>query len=112
MKPVRVAVRHAYSGAMPPVPAAPARSEQAGSQTDALPQWRTVVWNDAINLMDYVSEVFQRHFGYSPPRAHALMLEVHLRGRAVVSQGLRERMEADVLAMHSYGLRATLERSE
>ncbi|MCI1642802.1 MAG: ATP-dependent Clp protease adapter ClpS [Actinomyces sp.] len=77
-----------------------------------LPQWRTVVWDDAVNLMDYVTEVFRRHFGYTRAHAEALMLEVHHRGRAVVSTGLRERMEADVLAMHSYGLRATLERVE
>ncbi len=75
-----------------------------------LPQWRTVVWDDAVNLMDYVTEVLQRHFGYSQSRAEALMLTIHTQGRAVVSTGLRERMEADALAMHSYGLRATLER--
>lgn len=74
-----------------------------------LPQWRTVVWDDAVNLMDYVTEVFRRHFGYPTGQAEALMLRVHTEGRAVVSTGLRERMEADVVAMHAYGLRATLE---
>ncbi len=74
------------------------------------PQWRTVVWDDAVNLMDYVTEVFRRHFGYSHDHAEALMLQVHRTGSAVVSTGLRERMEADVLALHSYGLHATLER--
>ena len=67
------------------------------------------MWDDAVNLMDYVTEVLRRHFGYSQGRAEALMLEVHTNGRAVVSTGLRERMEADVVAMHAYGLRATLE---
>ena len=73
-------------------------------------QWRTVVWDDPINTTVYVTSVFQRHFGYPFERAHALMLRVHQQGRATVSEGLKERMEADVLAMHSYGLRATLER--
>lgn len=71
--------------------------------------WRTVVWDDPINLMGYVTSVFQRHFGYSTLTATRLMLEVHERGRAIVSTGMRERMEADVVAMHGYGLRATLE---
>lgn len=84
---------------------------QAHARADAqlLPQWRTVVWDDAVNLMDYVTEVFRRHFGYPEGQAEALMLRVHSEGRAVVSTGLRERMEADVVAMHAYGLRATLE---
>lgn len=67
------------------------------------------MWDDAVNQMDYVTEVFRRHFGYSTSTAEALMLRVHNQGRAIVSTGLRERMEADVLAMHSYGLHATLE---
>ena len=77
-----------------------------------LPTWRTVVWDDAINLMDYVTQVFIRYFGFSRAHAEDLMLQVHLQGRAVVSEGARERMEADVVAMHSYGLRATLELVE
>lgn len=72
-------------------------------------KWATVVWDDPINLMDYVQAVFQRHFGYSTAKARQLMLTVHSAGKAQVATGLKERMEADVLAMHSYGLRATLE---
>lgn len=72
-------------------------------------QWRTIVWNDAVNTTDYVTEVFQRHFGYSFQRAHTLMMQVHTAGHAVVSHGIKERMEADVYAMHSYGLKATIE---
>lgn len=71
--------------------------------------WRTVVWDDPINLMSYVARVFREHFGYSSDKAHALMMEVHVNGSATVSVGTREHMEADVLAMHGYGLRATLE---
>lgn len=70
------------------------------------------MWNDPVNTMAYVTEVFRRHFGYDEPHANALMLKVRNEGRATVATGLKERMEADVMAMHSYGLKATLERIE
>ena len=72
--------------------------------------WVTVVWNDPVNLMSYVTFVFQQYFGYSRARAHELMLQVHHDGKSVVSSGSREEMERDVRAMHDYGLWATLER--
>ena len=73
--------------------------------------WVTLVWNDPVNLMSYVSYVFESYFGYSPARANEFMLQVHHDGRAVVSTGTRERMEADVHAMHGFGLWATMQRS-
>jgi len=72
--------------------------------------WITIVWNDPINLMSYVTYVFQRHFGYSKDKATKLMLDVHHKGKAVVSNGSREEMERDVSAMHGYGLWATLQQ--
>jgi ATP-dependent Clp protease adaptor protein ClpS len=69
-----------------------------------------VVWNDPINLMSYVTRVFMDVFGYARPKAEKLMLDVHQRGRAVVSSGTRERMELDVHILHGYGLWATLEQ--
>lgn len=90
-------------------------AERPGTQTRegslAGAEWTTVVWDDPVNLMTYVTQVFQRHFGYSYERAHTLMMQVHTQGRANVSRGQRERMEADVVAMHSYGLKATLEQA-
>ena len=80
------------------------------TQTQA--PWVTIVWNDPINLMSYVSYVFQTYFGHSKARAEKLMLDVHHKGKAVVSTGSREEMERDVEAMHSYGLWATLQRSD
>ena len=74
--------------------------------------WQTVVWNDPVNLMSYVTFVFQKLFGYSRQKATALMLDVHHKGKATVSSGSREEMERDVQAMHEYGLWATLERSD
>ncbi|MEV7006014.1 ATP-dependent Clp protease adapter ClpS [Streptosporangium sp. NPDC051022] len=70
--------------------------------------WLTIVWNDPVNLMSYVTYVFQSVFGYSRDKAEKLMLDVHHKGRAVVSSGTREEMERDVQTMHSYGLWATL----
>lgn len=74
--------------------------------------WVTIVWDDPVNLMSYVTYVFQQHFGYDRDKAELLMLQVHQEGRAAVSSGTREEMERDVQAMHEYGLWATLERSE
>jgi ATP-dependent Clp protease adaptor protein ClpS len=87
-------------------------AEQADSDVLADPDrpWITVVWNDPINLMSYVTHVFMTVFGYAKPKAEKLMLDVHHRGRAVVSSGTRERMELDVHTLHGYGLWATLEQ--
>lgn len=74
--------------------------------------WITLVWNDPINLMTYVTYVFQTYFGYDEMKAQALMLDVHHKGRAVVSSGSREEMERDVAAMHGYGLWATTQRED
>ncbi len=74
--------------------------------------WVTVVWNDPVNLMSYVSFVFQQYFGYSRKKAEKLMMEVHNDGRSAVSSGSREEMERDVQAMHEYGLWATMEKQE
>lgn len=74
--------------------------------------WVTIVWNDPVNLMSYVSWVFQTHFGYSKEKANALMMQVHEEGRSVVSTGTREKMEADTEAMHGYGLWATFQKDD
>jgi ATP-dependent Clp protease adaptor protein ClpS len=73
--------------------------------------WITIVWNDPVNLMSYVSFVFRSYFGYPAAKADRLMRQVHEQGRAVVSTGNREQMEVDVQAMHSFGLWATLQQS-
>lgn len=70
--------------------------------------WQTVVWNDPVNLMSYVTHVFREYFGYDRPRAERLMLSVHHDGHAVVSEGSREQMELHAQAMHDYGLWATV----
>ncbi|MGH3362205.1 MAG: ATP-dependent Clp protease adapter ClpS [Nocardioides sp.] len=72
--------------------------------------WVTIVWNDPVNLMSYVTFVFQKYFGYDEAKARKLMLEVHHDGKSAVSNGTREEMERDVQAMHEYGLWATMEK--
>jgi len=74
--------------------------------------WVTIVWNDPVNLMSYVTYVFQTYFGYSKEKATELMLDVHRKGRAAVSNGTREEMERDTAAMHEYGLWATFQKDE
>jgi ATP-dependent Clp protease adaptor protein ClpS len=73
--------------------------------------WLVIVWNDPINLMSFVTFVFQKLVGYSKEKATKLMLDVHHKGRAVVSSGTRERAELDVYRLHEYGLWATMEPS-
>ena len=72
--------------------------------------WVCIVWNDPVNLMTYVTHVLQELFGYSRDKATQLMLQVHHEGRAVVSNGTREQMEADVQRCHAKGLWATLQK--
>ncbi|HYO32511.1 MAG TPA: ATP-dependent Clp protease adapter ClpS [Nocardioidaceae bacterium] len=74
--------------------------------------WITLVWDDPVNLMSYVTFVFSDYFRYSRSKAQRLMMQVHTEGKAVVSSGTREEMERDVQAMHSYGLWATLEKAD
>ena len=72
--------------------------------------WKVLVWNDPINLMSYVTFVLQKLFGYSKAKAHKLMMDVHTKGKAVVSSGPREKAELDVFRLHEHGLWATLEQ--
>jgi ATP-dependent Clp protease adaptor protein ClpS len=76
--------------------------------TDA--PWITLVWDDPVNLMNYVTDVLQKLFGYSEPHATKLMLQVHTEGKAVVSAGSRESMEVDVSKLHAAGLWATMQQ--
>jgi len=74
--------------------------------------WVVLVWNDPINLMSYVAFVFRKLFGYSKEKAESLMLDVHEKGRAVVSNGSREKAELDVFRLHEHGLWATMQHDE
>lgn len=92
-------------------PTAPVVSPDTRQDTRTAPwrEWCTVVHDDPVNTMDYVVWVFRTYFRLPAALAERRMMQVHTTGRAVLSTGARERMEVDVAAMHSYGLRATIE---
>ena len=74
--------------------------------------WVTIVWDDPVNLMSYVTYVFMELFRYPREKANELMMKVHTEGRAVVSTGSREEMEHDVARLHEYGLWATVQHGD
>jgi ATP-dependent Clp protease adaptor protein ClpS len=96
------------------VSTAPTRTEDVDTDDVVSPDrpWLVVVWDDPINLMPYVTYVFQKLFGYPRPKAEHLMLQVHNEGRAVVSSGAREKAELDCQRLHAHGLWATISRSD
>jgi ATP-dependent Clp protease adaptor protein ClpS len=73
--------------------------------------WQAIVWNDPVNLMSYVTYVLQKLFGYPEPKATALMLDVHHKGKAAVSSGDKEKVEGDVAKLHAAGLWATMQKA-
>lgn len=79
-------------------------------KVDADKPWQVVVWNDPVNTMSYVVYVFRKLFGYDEAKATKLMLQVHHEGRAIVSDGPREKAELDCFRLHNYGLWATIEQ--
>ena len=93
-------------------PTRPDAGEQQRTESAAAVDtpWVTIVWDDPVNLMNYVTYVFQKLFGYSEPHATKLMLQVHHEGKAVVSAGSRESMEVDVSKLHAAGLWATMQQ--
>jgi ATP-dependent Clp protease adaptor protein ClpS len=86
------------------------RRAETFEELEADVPWITLVWNDPVNLMSYVTYVFETYFGYSRSKAEKLMLDVHTKGKAVVAHGSREEMERDTEAMHGFGLWATFEK--
>ncbi|MEV1296097.1 ATP-dependent Clp protease adapter ClpS [Pseudonocardia sp. NPDC049635] len=83
------------------------------TDNDATPDtpWQAIVWNDPVNLMSYVTYVLQKVFNYPEPKANALMLDVHHKGRAAVSSGDKETVEGHVAQLHAAGLWATMQRT-
>ncbi|MCG8920067.1 MULTISPECIES: ATP-dependent Clp protease adapter ClpS [Actinokineospora] len=95
-----------------PVDMEQTQADPAGSEVVAEDRpWQTVVWNDPVNLMSYVTYVFQKLFAYSRDQATKLMLDVHHEGKAIVSSGSKEKVEGDVAKLHAAGLWATMEHT-
>ena len=90
---------------------APVLEEETRTADELDQPWQVVVHNDPVNLMNYVTMVFQKVFGFSRTTAEKHMLEVHEQGRSVVWSGVRERGELYVQQLHGYLLLATIERA-
>jgi ATP-dependent Clp protease adaptor protein ClpS len=90
--------------------AVPAETEAVAADEAHDTPWVTIVWDDPVNLMHYVTYVFQKLFGYSKAKATELMMQVHSEGKAVVSSGERDAMENDVKRLHAAGLWATMQQ--
>ena len=73
--------------------------------------WNVVVYDDPVNLMDYVTRVFQRVLGCDAARARHLMLEVHEQGRSVVWTGQREKAELFTQQLQAHQLKTRLEKA-
>ena len=105
----RLGILEAMGASAPAKPGTTRQREADEVEATAAP-WVTIVWDDPVNLMNYVTYVFQKLFGYSEPHATKLMLQVHNEGKAVVSSGSRESMEVDVTKLHAAGLWATMQQ--
>jgi len=90
---------------------APTIEEETDAEEALDIPWQVVVHNDPVNLMSYVTMVFQRVFGYPRDKAEKHMLEVHQNGRSILWSGMRERAELYVQQLHGYLLLATLEKT-
>lgn len=96
------------------VSTAPETAREVGTHELISPDtpWELLVWNDPVNLMSYVSYVFQSYFGYSETKAAKLMMQVHTEGKSAVAHGSKEKMEAHATAMHGFGLWATIQKGQ
>ncbi|WP_027019320.1 ATP-dependent Clp protease adapter ClpS [Corynebacterium sputi] len=92
--------------------ASPMEIAETDTATEADKPWLCLVWDDPVNLMSYVTYVFQMLFGMGRQQAHDLMLKVHNDGKAVVTSGDRDKVESDVKKLHKAGLWATMQRSD
>ncbi|MEP6685613.1 MAG: ATP-dependent Clp protease adapter ClpS [Verrucomicrobiota bacterium] len=88
----------------------PTLEEETRTSEELDTPWQVVVHNDPVNLMTYVTMVFQKVFGFPREKAEKHMLEVHQQGRSILWCGLRERAELYVQQLHGYLLLATLEQ--
>ena len=86
------------------------RDEKPDSRTDLEPGYLVICWNDPVNLMDYVTHVFQVVFGWRRQKAEIHMLQVHEKGKSVLVRESMEKAEFYVHQLQKYSLHATMER--
>ena len=75
------------------------------------PGWLVICWDDPVNLMEFVTHVFMKVFGWARPKAERHMLQVHREGKSVLKQATMDRAEFYVHQLQAYGLHATMERA-
>jgi ATP-dependent Clp protease adaptor protein ClpS len=94
------------------LPAAPETIEQIEeeSKSGREPGFLVICWDDPINLMQYVTHVFQVIFGWNKKKAEFHMLQVHEQGKSVLARDSMEKAEHYVHQLQSYSLHATMER--
>jgi ATP-dependent Clp protease adaptor protein ClpS len=73
--------------------------------------WSVIVWNDPVNLMDYVVYVFKAVLKMNEKDASKHMWEVHQNGKSVVATETREKSELIVHRLRGFGLNATMEQA-
>jgi ATP-dependent Clp protease adaptor protein ClpS len=86
------------------------QDQQTDTRGDLAPGYLVICWNDPINLMDYVTHVFRKVFGWPKPKAEEHMLQVHHQGKSILTRESMERAEHYVHQLQGYGLQATMER--
>lgn len=74
--------------------------------------WSVVVHDDPVNLMQYVTFVLMKIFGYDEKKATILMMQVHKNGRSIVWSGEREKAEFYVQQLQAHQLKTSLEKAE
>ena len=89
-----------------------ATETQTKKKTNLAMPWTVIVYDDPVNLMQYVNMVFKKVFGYSEEKATALMMQVHKNGRSLVWSGEKEKAEFYVQELHSYQLNASMEKED
>ena len=101
-----------------PAPATPAvlpdqeQERETKSRESREPGYLVICWDDPVNLMDYVTHVFQKVFGWTRPKAEVHMLQVHNHGKSVLAREHLEKAEFYVHQLQKYSLHATMERAE
>ena len=80
------------------------------STTKLAHPWTVIVYDDPVNLMQYVTMVFKKVFGYSDSKAAVLMKQVHQNGKSLVWSGEKEKAELYVQQLLSYQLNASMEK--
>jgi ATP-dependent Clp protease adaptor protein ClpS len=91
---------------------APQVEEGTDDQSVQDPGYLVICWDDPVNLMAYVTHVFQRVFGWDREKAEKHMLEVHELGKSVLARDTLEKAEFYVHALQLYSLSATLEPAQ